>query len=258
MRNLTVGVNEMVIFDRKDTTQSNQFDLNYLNPVIFYRAVESNLGSRDNSFIALDVNWKIRNQYLVYGQFILDEFKLKEFTGNPNWWGNKYGYQIGVRGFDLFKVKRLDALLEYNRIRPYTYSHYRTTQSYSHFNQALAHPLGANFGEGILEIKYKPAYKWFVTVTTIYAQQGKDSFLMGRNYGNNILRNYETRATSNDAKMYIGNKQSLMIAELMVSYMFKHNLFIDLRYNYRANGSSNNSFYGMGLRLNCNARAYNF
>ncbi len=257
-RNLSIGVNEMVIFDRHDSTQSNQFDFNYLNPVIFYRAVESNLGSRDNSLMALDFNYTLHNRYLFYGQFLLDEFKLSELKNNKNWWGNKYGYQIGVRAFDFLRIKRLDVLLEYNRVRPYTYSHYRTTQSYSQFNQPLAHPLGANFGEGVFEIKYKPSYKWYLTLTGIYAKQGKDSFLLGRNYGSNILRSYETRATSDNSKMFMGHTQNLVIAELMVSYMFKHNLFIDVRCNYRSSGSFNNSFYGMGLRLNCNVRQSNF
>jgi len=255
--NLNIGVNEMVVFDRHDSTQANQFDFNYLNPVIFYRAVESSLGSRDNSLLALDFNWTLRNRYLFYGQFLLDEFKLSELKNNKYWWGNKYGYQIGARAFDFLRIKGLDVLLEYNRIRPYTYSHYRTTQSYSHFNQPLAHPLGANFGESVLEVKYN-LKKWFITITGIYAKRGMDSSLLGRNYGGNILRSYETRVTSNNSKMFMGNTQNLIIGEVLISYMLKHNLFIDLRYNYRSAGTQNNSFYGFGMRLNCNVRQANF
>lgn len=257
-KNLNIGVNEMVIFDRHDSTQSNQFDFNYLNPVIFYRAVESSLGSRDNSLLALDFNLTIRNRYLVYGQFLLDEFKLSELKNNKNWWGNKYGYQIGVRAFNLLRIQGLDLLLEYNRVRPYAYSHYRTTQSYSHFNQPLAHPLGANFGELVTEVKYKVGSKLYLTLTGIYAKRGMDSSLLGRNYGSNILRSYDTRATSLNSKMFMGNMQNLLIAEILISYMVKHNLFIDLRYNYRKLGQQNNSFYGLGLRLNCNVRQANF
>ena len=176
---------------------------------------------------------------------------------NKYWWGNKYGYQLGARAFNLARIKGLDVLLEYNRIRPYTYSHYRTTQSYSHFNQPLAHPLGANFGEGIFEVKYNYK-KWYITITGIYAKRGADSNLLGRNYGGNILRSYETRVTSLNSKMFMGNTQNLIIGEVLISYMLKHNLFIDLRYNYRSAGSQNNSFYGLGMRLNCNVRQANF
>lgn len=258
LKNLTIGVNEMVIFDRKDSTQANQFEFNYLNPIIFYRAIESNLGSRDNSMIAFDIEYNLKKRYLLYAQLLLDEFSLKQLKNNRNWWGNKYGYQIGARGFNLFKINRLDALVEYNRVRPYTYSHYRTTQSYSHFNQPLAHPLGANFSETVIELKYKPAYRWFITTTLVAAKQGRDSFLLGGNYGSNILRNYDTRATSNNATMYIGNVQNLMVADISVAYMLKHNLFIDLGFNYRKQGVIENKMLTFGLRLNYDRKQGNF
>jgi hypothetical protein len=257
-KNFKIGVNEMVIFDRQDSTQKNQFDLNYLNPVIFYRAVESNLGSRDNSLMALDFEWQIKNKYVVYGQFLLDEFNLKFLKTEPNWWANKYAYQIGGRAFNLFGLKNLDVLAEYNRCRPYTYSHYRTTQSYSHFNQPLAHPLGANFSETILEVKYRPAYKWFISSVNLFSTTGRDSSLMGRNYGSNILRDYSSRATEFNSVMYMGQKSTMFISELMVSYMLKHNLMLDLRVNYRKQNQSENLFVSVGMRLNANIKKFDY
>ncbi len=257
-KNLNIGVNEMVIFDRLDSTQANQFDFNYLNPVIFYRSIESNLGSRDNSLMALDLNWKIPGGFLLYGQFLLDEFNLNQIKSNPHWWANKYAYQIGARAFDLLGVKRLDMLLEYNRCRPYTYSHKRPTQSYSHFNQPLAHPLGSNFSELVVEVKYKPSYKWFVNATLVYAKTGRDSSLNGRNYGGNILRSYDSRATEFNSVMFMGKAQDLLIGELMISFMARHNLFIDARMNYRSFGNSSNVFYTLGLRLNSAARKFDY
>ena len=257
-QNLNIGFNEMVVFDRIDSTQSNQFDFNYLNPVIFYRAIESNLGSRDNSLMALDFEWKIRRRYAVYGQFLLDEFNLKFLKTQPNWWANKYGYQIGARAFDLFKVKQLDVLLEYNRVRPYTYSHMRSTQSYSHFNQPLAHPLGANFSEGILDLRYNLKQKWFVHTTLIMAVTGRDSFLNGRNYGGNLLRSYETRATDFDARMFSGKRSTLLVYNLMLSYALRYNLFADARLNIRRTEGGNNLFFSVGLRMNTSVRKFDY
>ncbi|MDP2175771.1 MAG: hypothetical protein Q8K70_07675 [Bacteroidota bacterium] len=257
-KNFKIGVNEMVIFDRQDSTQKNQFDLNYLNPVIFYRAVESNLGSRDNSLMALDFEWQIKNKYVVYGQFLLDEFNLKFLKSEPNWWANKYAYQIGGRAFNLFGLENLDVLAEYNRCRPYTYSHYRTTQSYSHFNQPLAHPLGANFSETIFEIKYRPAYKWFISSVNLISTSGRDSSLMGKNYGGNVLRDYSSRATEFNSQMYMGQKTPMFISELMVSYMLKHNLMLDLRVNYRKQSNSDNMFLTLGMRLNTSIKKFDY
>jgi hypothetical protein len=257
-KNLNIGVNEMVLFDRMDSTQSNQFDFNYLNPVIFYRSIESNLGSRDNTLMALDLHWKIKSRYMFYGQLLLDEFNLNQIKSQPHWWANKYGYQVGARAFDFLGVKRLDMLLEYNRCRPYTYSHKRPTQSYSHFNQPLAHPLGANFSEAIVEVKYKPSYKFFITATLVYAKTGRDSSLTGRNYGGNILRSYDSRATEFNSVMFMGKAQDLLIGELMLSYMLRHNLFIYARINNRTFGKSSNMFYTLGLRMNCSVKKFDY
>lgn len=256
--NINVGINEMIVFDRIDSTQSNQFDFNYLNPVIFYRSIESNLGSRDNSLMALDFSWRIKNRYVVYGQFLLDEFNLKFLKTEPNWWANKYGYQFGVRGINAFKIKDLDILAEYNHVRPYTYSHKRPTQSYSHFNQALAHPLGANFSEAIFEVKYRLGRKWHLQSSLIFARTGRDSFLNGRNYGGNILRSYDSRATEFNSVMYMGKHSDLFLYDLCISYMPRYNWFIDARINYRQFAGNNNLFFSLGLRLNANLRKFDY
>src|SRR5690606_20577986 len=46
-----VGLFENIIWRGSDTNQARVFDVNYLNPVIFFRPVEYSLGSPDNSFL---------------------------------------------------------------------------------------------------------------------------------------------------------------------------------------------------------------
>lgn len=255
--NLIFGVNEMVIFDRIDSTQSNQFDFNYLNPVIFYRSIESNLGSRDNSMIAIDGSWAIRNKYILYGQLVLDEFNLKFLKSSPDWWGNKYAYQLGVRFLDFLKLENLDINLEYNRCRPFTYSHMRPTQSFSHFNQALAHPLGANFAEIITDIRYN--YKrWQAHATVIYAKMGRDSALNGRNYGSNILRPYTTRFSDYGSVMYVGKVTELLSANATLSFQIKTGIFADASLNYRKITGSDNLFFSLGLRINSHIKRFDY
>lgn len=255
--NLIFGLNEMVIFDRIDSTQSNQFDFNYLNPVIFYRSIESNLGSRDNSMIALDGSWAIRNRYILYGQLVLDEFNLKFLKSNPDWWGNKYAYQLGFRFLDFLKLNNLDINVEYNRCRPFTYSHMRPTQSFSHFNQALAHPLGANFSEIITDIRYK-FKNWQGHLTVLYAKMGRDSALNGRNYGSNILRPYTTRFSDYGSVMYVGQVTELLSANATFSYQIKTGIFADATINYRKITGSDNLFFSLGLRVNSHIKRFDY
>lgn len=257
-RNLQIGVNEMILFDRSDSSMRSQFDLNYLNPVIFYRAIESSMGSKDNSLMALDAQWTIRNRYQVFGQLLIDEFKLDYIKNQPNWWANKYAYQIGARAFNFAKIKDLDVLLEYNRVRPYTYSHGTPSQSYSHFNQPLAHPLGSNFAETVAQLKYQ-FKRWGIQWTATYAKMGRDSFLNGRNYGANILRSYDDKRVSDfSSTMYMGKLTKLMVNDVVISYQPTQHVSFDFRVNSRQNNGVQTLWYTFGLRINTALRQFNY
>ena len=167
---LNIGVFEGVIFGRKD-----RFDFGYLNPIIFYRSIEQQNGSFDNSVVGLDAKANIDRKIQLYGQLSLDEFLLGEITKSRGYWGNKIGVQIGAKYIDAFGISNLDLQLEHNRVRPFTYSHRDSVANYTHYNQPLAHPLGANFSEYIGIARYQPAPKWLAVGKLIYFTQGRDS-----------------------------------------------------------------------------------
>ncbi|HVF96854.1 MAG TPA: hypothetical protein VM871_06025, partial [Flavisolibacter sp.] len=175
---LNVGLFEGVVFGRRD-----HFEFGYLNPVIFYRSAEQQNGSPDNAVVGLDAKANIARRYQVYGQLLLDELKLDELK--RKWWGNKFGFQLGGKYIDAFGIANLDLQAEWNRVRPYTYTHDDSVANYTHYNQPLAHPLGANFNELIGVVRYQPAPKWTVQAKGIYFKQGKDR--AGINYGSNIF-----------------------------------------------------------------------
>ena len=140
-KNLTFGIFESIVFTRED-----YFEFQYLNPIILYRTVEQLIGSQDNVLLGVDFKWNIRNKFSMYGQLIFDEFIYEElFLERRGFWANKYGVQLGLKCVDPFSVKNLDLVLEYNSVRPYTYSHRIKFGEYSHYKQSIAHPVGANF-----------------------------------------------------------------------------------------------------------------
>ena len=123
------------------------FDVNYLNPIIFFRPIEYNIGSSDNSFFGVNLKATIFKRHILYSQLILDEFLLEEIRNNNGWWANKYGFQFGYKSFDLFELNGLGFQLEFNSVRPFTYSHLSSLQNYGNANHSLAHPLESNFRE---------------------------------------------------------------------------------------------------------------
>lgn len=255
-KKLNIGLNEMIIFDRSDSTSNGGFDLEYLNPVIFYRAVESNLGSRDNALMAFDWKYIFLKHFSFYGQFILDEFKLKYIKEKSDWWGNKNGWQLGMKYLNVAGIANLDAQVEVNQVRPYTYSHSMSSQSFSHYNQALAHPLDANFREMVGNLRYQPTKKLYLQFTGMYAQKGADSSDGALNYGGNLRLSSETRTSEFGVKFLQGVKQTITGVAFQANYMLKHNLFLDFSFMMKNISSAQaiqdikEQYISFGLRLN--------
>jgi hypothetical protein len=93
---LNIGIFETVMFRPKDTLLNRGYDLEYLNPIIFYRPQEYSLGSSDNVLIGLSLDGHYK-QHTFYSQWILDEFNLKEIRKKTKWWANKFGLQFGYK-----------------------------------------------------------------------------------------------------------------------------------------------------------------
>ena len=89
-KSLNVGLFEAVIFGRPD-----HFEFGYLNPIIFYRSIEQQNGSFDNSLVGLDLKLNVKHAVQFYGQLLLDEFVLAEIKRNRGSWVNKWGIQAG-------------------------------------------------------------------------------------------------------------------------------------------------------------------
>jgi len=257
---LNIGLFEGVVFGRQ-----NKFDFSYLNPIIFYRSIEQQNGSHDNAVVGLDLKANIAKRFQVYGQLLLDEFKLSEIKANNGWWANKFGIQLGAKYIDAFTIKNLDLQIEHNRVRPFTYSHGDSVANYTHYNQPLAHPLMANFGETIGIIRYQPAPKWMLQAKAIYYQQGRDADTVS--YGSNIFLPSVSPYRTSDYGFSIGSgwKTNVIYASLLVSYEVKENLFLELFGVARKQEtktapilSEKSTIVSFGVRWNMHRREFDF
>jgi hypothetical protein len=249
-KTLSVGLFESVVFAREE----NRFELQYLNPVILYRSIEHHVGSPDNVFVGLTARWDLANTVRLYSQFVLDEFKFAELFSNRGWWGNKNGLQFGVKYINVLGISQLDAQLEYNRVRPYTYSHYDSLGSYSHFNQPLAHPVGANFNEILFKLDYRPHQRLWLTGKLFLIEAGTDTDSVY--FGADILHSNEDRT----GEFGVHQRQGVAVSNGMFSftatYMIKHNLFLEGTYFRRDYDSDEpqhdllSQYFTVGIRWN--------
>lgn len=246
---LNIGIFESVIFQPKDTLLQRGFDVEYLNPFVFYRPQEYSLGSSDNVLLGLEISGHINDRHTIYSQVILDEFYLSELRAKTGWWANKFGAQLGVKGsFDLGK-HRFFYRTEYNFVRPYTYSH--ISQELNHGNQgySLAHPYGSNFMEILGEFKWSLnnfAAKIFVN----YAVKGEDKD--GFSYGGDPYQSYVNRPF--EYGHYTGQGQQVNRFNTIISgsyrVMKQGNLhtFMEHHFRFATNHASMNYMLVVGLR----------
>ena len=270
-KSVELGLFEAIVWQAQDSTSYRGFDLNYLNPIIYYHSVQWNLGSPDNSLIGFNFKWKISNKLSFYNQFLLDDFDLAKSKGKKGFYRNKYAYQLGLKCFDVFGLKGLFIRAEYNEVWPYTYAHKISVMNYAHYNQPLANPLGANFRESLLLLQYN-FHRWFAGVEIMYVLTGIDS--ASGNVGQNIYSSDYSIPNSFDLNgkfigtygNYVGQgiSSSILYSQFKLNYLLNqhNNLLIELSYTNRnqiIEGKGNiSNFITFGIKTSLFNHYYDF
>ncbi|MCC6459320.1 MAG: hypothetical protein IT260_02545 [Saprospiraceae bacterium] len=250
-RQLTVGFFEATVFNR-----SRQFEFQYLNPVILYRTVEGMIGSPDNVLIGFDGRWNLWQRVQAYGQVLVDEFLFSALykADQKGWWGNKFGWQAGLKYLDAFGVDHLDLQAEVNSVRPYTYSSFDSLNSFTHYSQPLAHPLWSNFTEFVGLVRYRPLPRLSLCGRAIFAKTGDNP--AGQNWGANPLLSNSIRQADYGNNIGQGLGANTTLLGLDASWTLYHNLFVDLHLLWRHKNSVDDTrdlstqVFSLGLRLN--------
>ncbi len=262
-KKLTIGVFDAVIWPDSDSLgRKRGFDWSYLNPIIFLRPAEFSTGSSDNAMVGMNIKYKLLPKTTAYGQFVLDEFRLKEFFNGNKWWGNKWATQLGVRSFDLFKIPRLDLQGELNIARPYTYSFRNGQGNYAHYNQPLAHPMGGNFVEalGIASYTFK---RWYFRGQLTYANYGLDPNAEV-SYGQNIFKPYTMRTGDYGVKGGQGIETDFLYGQGTIAFVLnpKYNLRLEVsaaaRQEKNTLGTNREFIFSFGLRSTFRQFYYDF
>lgn len=260
-KKLNLGFFETVVF-ATDSLNGGTFEFNYLNPVIFYRAIEQQNGSSDNVILGMDFKWNAAKHLSFYGQFVLDEFLLNNIKAGTGWWANKFSLQGGIKYIDVLGVNNLDLQLEANIARPYTYSHATEFTSFTNYLQPLAHPIGSSFYEVAGIVRYQPLPRLNVVFKNVYIKTGRDG--ASENWGGDPNKSYNTRQMDYDNKIAQGISNTIFFTDFTTSYMLKHNFFIDFKQTFRMSKSpdtfynNNTSVTSLALRLNIAQRLYEF
>lgn len=218
-KRLNIGFFESVVW----SNQNNRgFDMSFVNPIIFYRSVEFASSSKSgNALLGITSKYKWNSKINLYAQFLLDEFSLGDVKKQDKSWRNKFAYQLGAKYYNAFGIENLLLQAEYNRVRPYVYSHSDPLTNYASVNQSLGHQWGANFSEFVAIARYHNG-RIFADAKLTAGTRGFDFDTTENtlNYGGNIYKDYdENRAFDTNVKIGQGNKTTIFIADLQAGYV---------------------------------------
>lgn len=218
-KRLNIGFFESVVWGNQN---NRGFDMSFVNPIVFYRSVEFASSSKSgNALLGITSKYKCNNKINFYAQFLLDEFALGDVKKQDKSWRNKFAYQLGVKYYNAFGVENLLLQAEYNRVRPYVYSHSDPLTNYASVNQSLGHQWGANFSEFIVIARYHKG-RIFADAKLTTGIRGFDFDTTENilNYGGNIYKDYdEDRAFNTNVKIGQGNKTTVFIADIQAGYL---------------------------------------
>jgi hypothetical protein len=209
---------EAVVWKQEDSVVQRGYDLSYMNPIIFFRPVEFQLGSPspDNVLIGFGFRYQPVSWLRFYGQGLFDEFLFEELKARSGWWANKFAFQLGIGSRFEINQHSFQLLGEFNMARPFTYSHMSSMQNFGHKLYPLAHPLGANFGELLFYGRWqhkKVGIDLKLSATAVGVDENSE------NLGQNIYRSYIDRVSEYDHSWLQGNLQKDISADFRVNYM---------------------------------------
>ncbi len=233
-KRINIGFFQSLVWNAADSMNRQHLDWQYFNPIIFSNIGFYGLSNKNNILIGVTTNIKVTNQLSLYAQFMGDDFSNMYAAGNG------LGYQIGLKYFDVFKIKNLMFQAEYNDVSENAYNSplgITNNQSFSHYNQNLAYTL--NYGK-----------EWVFLADFRYQR----AFL-------NIKTNLQYKTLSNHLSC------SNTITKLQIGYTINtaYNFNVSLGYNYRYqkyidsnNLSNRTTLYTISVKTNLFNTYYDF
>lgn len=223
---------ETVVYQIKDTLYNRGFEVEYLNPFLFFRPQEYNMGSADNILLGTEFEFifgkENHNKSRLYGQVLIDDFLLSAFRARNGWWANKYGFKIGYN-YSFIKLDSIQSIssnsynIEFTFMRPYVYSQTNPGIVYGNQGLPITHPLGSNFAELYQHYSLEPCNSNFSFRTFLQSYiKGVDSVQLNSvSYGGDIYRSYIKRPYEYNNK--VGQGITLRTVQLGLGFYYSLN-----------------------------------
>jgi len=247
---------ETVLWADQDSMRKKDISPWLASPVIFLHGNQSPSGVPNNQITGLNLKYRVLKNTYLYGQLA---YNNKTYHDSLK---NRYALQLGIRSGNTFGVENLNAIAEFNMVQPYAYATNLLNTNYAHNNEPLAHPLGANFREGIIVADYT-FKRWYFRAEGFVAEYGGDSSA-SVNYGHNIFKPVNTQTVTDNMSIGQGLKTNILYADCRIAFVINpvNNLRIETGFTFR-NEKSNTFFYRdrivyIGIRMSFRKTYFDF
>jgi hypothetical protein len=228
---MEVSLLEANLYSNPDSSDRFHWQAEYFNPLPFINSI----AMRGNNLYGINLKVVPVPSLQLYGQLLLDELDPEKFLLSTSL-KNKTGFQAGLKYFDVFTVTNLYLQVEYNQVRPWTLAAERVSQSWTHYNEPLQHPLGANFRELFIRLEYQLG-RFLINSSYSTSMQGST----GANNGNGI----ELISSSTPANTGLLDDYSFDIqnADLSLGWLVNPEWNMQLGINYHFREKKNDIFH---------------
>jgi len=234
LKNVKIGFGESVIYLRT----SPQID--YLNPLNFYKSIEHRLGDKDNALLFFDLEIIPLSNVRFYSTYLIDDIDFSKI--GTKWYGNKTAFNFGINYYNVISELPISFLFEYTRIEPYTFTHHLVERNYTNLGYSLATEQPPNSYRIDYGINFAPNPKFEILAIYSFTKWGKNFLSNNKiiNVGGDI--NFGKRLEDSDYVSFLdGNVETINNLKIFTYYELIRNIKFSAMFNYTKSSNKNSS-----------------
>ena len=230
---LELGISQMVIYANRS------FEAAYLNPFLFWESAQRSLGDLDNSFLSVDARYKIINGMEASASMIWDDILFSVlFKGEFDRVNNRSTWKTGLIMTNPILPQNLDLKIEYQQIRPFTFSHPGIGESLTYTNNSYMLGTDVPPNSTVLRIECNYLLNGSTSVNFRYSHilHGKNIYDVNgnliRNVGGNIFLTNGYNYSTLIAPLLDGILETTNQFTVSIQNEILYGIYLNIMYNY--------------------------
>ncbi|MFC1606818.1 capsule assembly Wzi family protein [Candidatus Latescibacterota bacterium] len=234
----SLGLYETIVY-------GGRWDASYLNPLMFMTGAEHWNGDHDNAALGMDFRLSVHRGHSVYGEFLVDDITTSKL--GTDWYGNKFGWQLGTYLVEPFGFRNVDFRIEYSKIKPWAYTHKFPVNGYNHYGDVLGYYSGPNSDVIYVSLRKRFSRRLHSALSIIKRRHGRNPD--GSNIGGDPLDGFSTGDLTSSGFLD-GVLDKNLSTSLDVSYELFWQLFVRAGITFEDRDNDSSTIYRLSIGLN--------